>query len=105
MVYDKLMKTLKASRQVTKEANKQAIEAADIADKISKNKDNIGKNIKTKNMLHMICDTFLNSNFELYKQHEVMLDEEKAKRATLAAGFQEKMNKLSSDINVNKDSR
>ena len=56
-------------------------------------------------MLHMICDTFLNSNFELYKQHEVMLDEEKAKRATLAAGFQEKMNKLSSDLNVNKDSR
>jgi len=34
-----------------------------------------------------------------------MLDEEKAKRATLASGFQEKMNKLSSDISVNKDSR
>ena len=34
-----------------------------------------------------------------------MLDEEKAKRSVLAAGFQEKMNKLSSDISVNKDSR
>jgi len=34
-----------------------------------------------------------------------MLDEEKAKRATLASSFQEKMNKLSSDISVNKDSR
>jgi len=34
-----------------------------------------------------------------------MLDEEKAKRSTLASGFQEKMNKLSSDISVNKDSR
>ena len=34
-----------------------------------------------------------------------MLDEEKAKRATLASSFQEKMNKLSSDIAENKDSR
>ena len=56
-------------------------------------------------MLTMICDTFLNSNFELYQQHEIMLDAEKAKRATLASSFQDKMNKLSSDIAENKDSR
>jgi len=34
-----------------------------------------------------------------------MLDEEKAKRATLASSFQEKMNKLSTDIADNKESR
>ena len=31
MVYDKLIRTLRASKQVTKEANKQATEAADLA--------------------------------------------------------------------------
>lgn len=56
-------------------------------------------------MLSMICDTFLNNNFELYKKHEVMLDEEKAKRAVLASQFQEKMNRLSTDISSNKEDR
>jgi superfamily II helicase len=66
IVYDKLIRTLRASRQVTKEANKQAKEYADITIGISDNKENIKKNVKTKNMLQMICDTFLNSNFDLY---------------------------------------
>ena len=105
MVYDKLLRTLKNSRSVTKEANKVSRESKDLEEKQVQSKADIQSNIKKKKMLTMICDTFLNSNFELYKQHEIMLDEEKAKRSTLASSFQDKMNKLSADIAENKDSR
>lgn len=105
MVYDKLLRTLKNSRSVTKEANKVSRESKDLEEKQVQSKADIQSNIKKKKMLTMICDTFLNSNFELYQQHEIMLDEEKAKRSTLASSFQDKMNKLSADIAENKDSR
>ena len=105
MVYDKLLRTLKNSRSVTKEANKVSRESKDLGEKQVQSKADIQSNIKKKKMLTMICDTFLNSNFELYQQHEIMLDEEKAKRSTLASSFQDKMNKLSADIAENKDSR
>ena len=67
MVYDKLLRTLKNSRSVTKEANKICREAKDIEEAIIESKLSIQKNIKNKKMLNMICDTFLNQNFELYK--------------------------------------
>ena len=105
MVFDKLLRTLKNSRSVTKEANKVSRESKDLEEKQVQSKADIQSNIKKKKMLTMICDTFLNSNFELYQQHEIMLDEEKAKRSTLASSFQDKMNKLSADIAENKDSR
>lgn len=105
MVYDRIVRTLKNSRNVTKEANKVCKEQADLMEAMGKSKEDIQSNIKKKNMLNMICDTFLTQNYELYKTHEVMLDDEKAKRATLAASFQEKMNSLSTEISSNKDSR
>lgn len=33
-----------------------------------------------KGMLSKICDTFLESNFDLYHKHEQMLDDEKKQR-------------------------
>ena len=60
MVYDKLIRTLRNSRNVTKEANKICKEAADIDEKIETSKNDISKHVKQKKMLRMICDTFLN---------------------------------------------
>lgn len=48
MVYDRLIRTLKNSRQVTKEANKQEKEANEINDKIQESKDSIQSSIKKK---------------------------------------------------------
>ena len=56
-------------------------------------------------MLSMICDQFMKQNFELYLKHELMLDDEKQKRADLAVHFQEKMGTLSNDINSQKNER
>lgn len=47
----------------------------------------------------MICDQFLNQNYDLYLQHETMLDEENQKRKDLADGFQDRMKGLSEKIN------
>lgn len=56
-------------------------------------------------MLEMICDQFLNQNYELYLQHETMLDDENQKRKDLADGFQERMKGLSDTINEQKNER
>ena len=56
-------------------------------------------------MLAKICDTFLNQNFDLYLQHEIMLDDEKKQREEIAKSFQDRMKELSSDINGQKDER
>jgi len=41
---------------------------------ISANKKEIESCIKKKKMLEMICLQFLNQNYDLYLQHETMLD-------------------------------
>ena len=56
-------------------------------------------------MLEMICDQFLNQNYDLYLQHETMLDEENQKRKDLADGFQDRMKGLSEKINEQKAER
>ena len=61
--------------------------------------------MKKKSMLAKICDTFLNQNFDLYLQHEIMLDDEKKQREEIAKSFQDRMKELSSDINGQKDER
>jgi len=60
MVYDKLLRTLKNSKSVTKEANKVSKEAKDLEETMVESKANIQSCIKKKKMLTMICDTFLN---------------------------------------------
>jgi len=60
MVYDKLLRTLKNSKSVTKEANKVSKEAKDLEETMVESKAGIQSCIKKKKMLTMICDTFLN---------------------------------------------
>jgi len=56
-------------------------------------------------MLSKICETFMNQNYDLYLQHEEMLDHEKQARQELADSFQEKMKGISDTINTQKEER
>ena len=56
-------------------------------------------------MLEMICDQFLQQNYDLYLIHETMLDDENQKRKNLADGFQDRMKGLSDKINEQKAER
>ena len=92
-------------RKVT--AQKQEVQKNSDASKksIEESKKQIESTIKKKKMLEMICDQFLNQNYELYLQHETMLDDENQKRKDLADGFQERMKGLSDTINEQKTER
>ena len=53
----------------------------------------------------MISEQLQKQSTDLYLKHEIMLDDEKVKRADLAAEFQKKMAILQSTINEEKDER
>lgn len=105
LVHDRILRTIANMRKVT--AQKQEVKKNALANlkSIEESKMQIESTIKKKKMLEMICDQFLNQNYDLYLQHETMLDEENQKRKDLADGFQDRMKGLSDTINEQKIDR
>ena len=86
-VYDRAMKTLNNMRKITKEHNRIKHDREHCTTELSESKKAIEGCIKKKKMLSMICDQFMNQNFDLYLAHEKMLDDEKQKREELGQLF------------------
>ena len=66
-------------------------------DKIQKE---IAANLKKKTTLSSFNQMLFEKNYNLYLKHEVMLDEEKAKRSVLAEAFQGKMAEITEKLNA-----
>ena len=63
------------------------------------------QNLKKRKILENLCSSIFEKNYDLYLQHERMLDEEKAKRNELAEDFQKRMASVTEEINVLKEER
>ena len=66
---------------------------------------NLTANIKKRNTLEIMCKAILEKNHQLYLKHELMLDEERAKRKELADGFQSRMGEVTKEITDLKEER
>lgn len=101
-VHDKFIRTLNNMRKITKELNRCKNESLIAQSNIEASKQAVQSSLKRKNMLALICDQLMKQNFDLYLEHERMLDSEKEQREALAAKFQGKMNELTGELNENK---
>lgn len=51
--------------------------------------NSVTENVKKRKTLEVLSQAIFSKNYNLYLDHEKMLDEEKSKRADLAKNFQE----------------
>lgn len=61
--------------------------------------------IKKRQTLEKMCSMIHAKNYKLYLEHELMLDEEKQKRAALQEDFQTQMEQINNEINSKKEER
>lgn len=60
----------------------------------------IAANQKKKETLQSLCGMLFKKNYDLYLKHEIMLDDERSKRSTLAEEFQKRMSLVTDDLNT-----
>lgn len=65
----------------------------------------LAKNMKSIKMLQMLSNTVCHKNYELYLKHELMLEQNRKERQELANKFQEQMQDLTEEININRAER
>lgn len=65
----------------------------------------LAKNMKSIKMLQMLSNTVCQKNYELYLKHELMLEQNRKERQELANKFQEQMQDLTEEININRAER
>ena len=74
-------------RKLTKEKNRVQKDRADLHEQMAQHKATVQKHLKKKDVLAMMSTQLLKQSCDLYLQHEIMLDDEKDKRAALSTQF------------------
>lgn len=78
---------------------------AEVEAHVAKARAEVQTSLNKKTMLHNLCTALLEKNFQLYLQHETMLEEERQQRQKLATDFSERMKEVQAELDVQKELR
>ena len=87
LVYNKIVRTLNNMRNVSKQHADLKMESDKLNFAQNQSKQQVESSLRKKAMLAMICDQLMQQNFDMYLQHERMLDEETQMRKEIAEKF------------------
>jgi hypothetical protein len=101
---DRIKKTLMEMTKMAKQANKITTTSQSSVS-VSVLEKEVQANISKCSILKSLCNSILEKNYNLYLQHETMMQEEKKKRQELATEFNTKMEEIQGKINDQRDLR
>lgn len=100
-----MMKTILAIKNLRRVNDKYQEEMDTQQGAIDEIKQRTEKNMKLKKTLHSMCNAILKKNCDLYREHELVLEDERQQRMSLATNFQDKMKSINDQINGQKSVR